>query len=96
MANHIVVLGFRLLPAVFDRAVGPLMKLGGLSRRPLADHAGSVLEPNPKGEAEHGFSGRLGRRTVHTEAISPADAAAAGSAAPAQPKPAQPTPLVGF
>jgi hypothetical protein len=22
MANHIVVLGFRLLPAVFDRAVG--------------------------------------------------------------------------
>jgi hypothetical protein len=66
------------------------MKLGGLSRRPLADHAGSVLEPNPKGEAEHGFSGRLGRRTVHT------DAAAAGSAAQAQPKPAQPTPLVGF
>jgi NAD(P)-dependent dehydrogenase (short-subunit alcohol dehydrogenase family) len=92
IANHIVVLGFRLLPAVFDRAVGPLMKLGGLSRRPLADHAGSVLEPNPKGEAEHGFWGRLGRRTVHTEAISPADDSAAGSASPAQPKPAQPAP----
>ena len=95
MANHIVVLGFRLLPAVFDRAVGPLMKLGGLSRRPLADHAGSVLEPNPKGEAEHGFWGRLGRRTVHTEAISQRRRRRwLRCAGPAETS--QPTPLVGF
>ena len=73
IANPVVVLGFRLLPALFDLAVGPLMKLGGLSRRPITDHAGSVLEPSPKGEAEHGFWGRLGGRTVQTEAISPAD-----------------------
>ena len=88
IANHVVVLGFRLLPALFDLAVGPLMKLGGLSRRPVADHAGSVLEPNPKGEAEHGFWGRLGGRTVQTEAISPADDPASGSAPLSQPKPA--------
>ena len=88
IANHVVVLGYRLLPALFDLAVGPLMKLGGLSRRPVADHAGSVLEPNPKGEAEHGFWGRLGGRTVQTEAISPADDPASGSAPLSQPKPA--------
>jgi hypothetical protein len=68
-----VVLGFRLLPAIFDLAVAPLMKLGGLSRRPLAAYPGTVLEPNPAGEAEHGFWGRLGGRTVQTEAVSPAD-----------------------
>jgi NAD(P)-dependent dehydrogenase (short-subunit alcohol dehydrogenase family) len=92
IANHVVVLGYRLLPALFDLAVGPLMKLGGLSRRPVADHAGSVLEPHPKGEAEHGFWGRLGGRTVQTEAISPADDAASGSAPLSQPTPATPQP----
>ena len=47
IANPIVVLGFRLLPAVFDLAVTPLMKLGGLSRRPLAAYPGTVLRPEP-------------------------------------------------
>ncbi|MEP6562188.1 MAG: SDR family NAD(P)-dependent oxidoreductase [Nakamurella sp.] len=92
VANHIVVLGFRLLPAVFDVAVSPLMKLGGLSRRRLAAYPGTVLAPNPEGEAEHGFWGRLGRRTVQTEAVSPADDPAPGSTSVAQPKPAEPAP----
>lgn len=82
IANPIVVLGFRLLPAVYDLAVGPLMKLGGLSRRPVADHPGSVLEAVPEGEAEHGFWGRLGRRSVTTEAVSPADENAAAAPNP--------------
>lgn len=90
ITNPAVVLGFRLLPAVFDLAVGPLMKLGGLSRRPLGDHTGTVLEPHPEGEAEHGFWGRLGRRTGRTEAVSPADDQ--GSATTLSPKPAQPIP----
>jgi hypothetical protein len=90
IANPVVVLGFRLLPGVFDLAVGPLMKLGGLSRRPVADHAGSVLKPYPAGEAEHGFWGRLGRRSVPTEAVSAADDH--GSTSSAQPIPAEPTP----
>ena len=76
IANHVVVLGFRLFPAVFDRAVGPLMKMFALSRRPVPDHPGSVFTPQPTGEAEHGFWDRIGRRTVTTEAVSPADVAA--------------------
>lgn len=63
IANHVVVLGFRLLPGIFDPAVSPLMKLAGLSRRPVPDHPGSVLEPQPDGEAEHGWWGRFGRRS---------------------------------
>lgn len=90
IANPVVVLGFRWLPAVFDLAVGPLMKRGGLSRRPLADHAGSVLAPNPQGEAEHGFWGRFGRRTVPTGAVSPADEQ--GSTSLVDREPAQPIP----
>ena len=101
IANPLVVLGFRLLPAVFDRAVTPLMKVGGLSRRPLAAYPGTVLEPKPDGEAEHGFWGRFGRRTVQTEAISPADPApadpalvdpASGTNSPTQPRPTAPEP----
>ena len=72
IANHIVVLGFRVFPVVYDIAVGPLMRLAGLSRRPLAAHAGSVLTATPEGEAEHGVWGRFGRRSVSIEAVSPA------------------------
>jgi len=89
IANPVVVLGFRVLPAIFDLAVGPLMKLGGLSRRPLAAYAGAVLAPNPAGEAEHGFWGRFGRRSVETEAVSPADDPAQGSTSLAEPEPAE-------
>jgi hypothetical protein len=60
-----------MFPAVFDRAVGPLMKLAGLSRRQLAAHTGSVLSARPEGEAEHGVWGRFGRRSVSTDAVSP-------------------------
>lgn len=63
VANHVVVLGFRLLPAVFDALVTPLMRLGGLSKRPLPPHSGSVLEPRPAGDAPHGPWAWLGRRT---------------------------------
>ena len=80
IANPVVVLGFRLLPAVFDLAVAPLMKLAGLSRRPVPPHPGNVLTAHPEGEAEHGFWGRFGRRSVSTEAASPADAPIAPSA----------------
>ena len=56
IANHVVVLGFRLLPAVFDALVTPLMRLGGLSKRPLAPHSGSV--------AGTATGGRRGARAV--------------------------------
>ncbi|WP_420121920.1 SDR family NAD(P)-dependent oxidoreductase [Nakamurella sp.] len=77
LANHVVVLGFRLLPAVYDAAVGPLMSVFGLSRRPTPDHPGTVLAARPAGEAARGWWDRWGRRTVPTTAVSPAAGATA-------------------
>jgi NAD(P)-dependent dehydrogenase (short-subunit alcohol dehydrogenase family) len=54
LANGPRVLGFRLLPGVFDHIVTPLMRLGGLSRGKVAATPGNVLEPQPAGEATHG------------------------------------------
>ena len=62
IANPIVVLGFRLLPAVFDVLVGPLMSVGGLSRRAVPTGPGSVLEPEPDLARLHGPWTWLGRR----------------------------------
>jgi NAD(P)-dependent dehydrogenase (short-subunit alcohol dehydrogenase family) len=42
-ANPVIALGFHLLPRVYDVLVGPLMKVAGLSRRPVADHPGNVF-----------------------------------------------------
>ena len=58
LANQVVVAGFRLLPAVFDVLVTPLMKAGGLSRDEAVDSPGNVLTATPEGEAVHGRWGR--------------------------------------
>jgi NAD(P)-dependent dehydrogenase (short-subunit alcohol dehydrogenase family) len=58
VANHLVVTGFRLAPAVFDRIVTPLMRAGGLSRGAAQNAPGNVLSPQPAGEALHGRWGR--------------------------------------
>ena len=58
VANPVVILGFRALPAVFDALVLPLMRLGGLSRRPVEAHDGNVFAPRPAGDATHGRWGR--------------------------------------
>lgn len=58
--NGVVVAGFRLLPAVFDVLVTPLMRLSGLGREEVANSPGNVLSPTPEGEAVHGrWSRRL-------------------------------------
>ena len=49
-ANPLMVLGSRLLPGVFDRAVGPLMSLLGQSRVRVGPTSGNVFEPRPEGE----------------------------------------------
>lgn len=54
LANPVMVLGFRLLPAVFDVLVTPLMRLAGQSRRTVPDNPGNVLEPIAEGQAVHG------------------------------------------
>ncbi|WP_202879780.1 SDR family NAD(P)-dependent oxidoreductase [Ornithinimicrobium pratense] len=58
LANHVVVGGFRLSPAVYDLLVTSLMKTGGLSRGEVPNSPGNVLAPLPLGEAVHGRWGR--------------------------------------
>jgi short-subunit dehydrogenase len=76
VANHVVVTGFRVLPAVFDLLVTPLMKAGGLSRGRTADGPGNVLTPTPAGEGVHGRWGRHWLRPL----TAAAGLAAAGAA----------------
>jgi len=65
VANPFVVLGFRLLPAAFDRMVTPLMRLGGLGRDAVPVTPGNVLHPSPGGEAvSGGWKHRSSRRNA--------------------------------
>ncbi|MDX6317250.1 MAG: hypothetical protein QOD35_650 [Nocardioidaceae bacterium] len=64
LPNHLAVLGFRAMPALYDALVTPLMRVGGLSKRPIGAHTGNVFEPQAAGNAVHGYWGRLGLRTV--------------------------------
>ncbi len=64
IANPVVVLGFRTLPAVYDRLVVPLMRVGGLSKAPVEVNDGNVFDPVPAGEATHGEWGRHWLRPV--------------------------------
>ncbi|MGC4869605.1 SDR family NAD(P)-dependent oxidoreductase [Micromonospora sp. DT53] len=52
--NVVLRAGFTVLPGVYDVLVGPLMRLAGLSGRPVAANDGSVFAPNPAGEAVRG------------------------------------------
>ena len=52
-ANRLMVFGATVTPRLFDAIVGPMMRVLGLSRTPVAPHAGNVLSPTPEGEAVH-------------------------------------------
>lgn len=52
--NVVLRAGFTVLPGVYDMLVGPLMRVAGLSGRPVAAQDGSVFTPNPAGEAVRG------------------------------------------
>ncbi|MEU0530625.1 SDR family NAD(P)-dependent oxidoreductase [Amycolatopsis tolypomycina] len=52
--NPLVISGFRLLPRLYDRLVGPLLKLAVLTRTRWAPTAGTVHHPAPAGERIHG------------------------------------------
>lgn len=54
LANGVMVAGFRLLPAVFDAAVGPMMRLLGQGRESVEPHPGNVFEPVAALEAVRG------------------------------------------
>ena len=52
--EQVTVAGFRFLPPVYDRLVGPLMSLVGTSRTRRPPTPGNVLEPRDDGHAVHG------------------------------------------
>lgn len=54
MANWAAAFGFRVLPAVYDALVLPLMRLTGISRREVPPNPGNVVRPNPGLEAPTG------------------------------------------
>ncbi|MGI8880592.1 MAG: SDR family NAD(P)-dependent oxidoreductase [Jatrophihabitans sp.] len=54
LANPLIVLGFRLFPAIFDALVTPLLHLVSLTRKPTDATTGNVFEPRQSGDAEHG------------------------------------------
>lgn len=62
LANPVIVFGYRVLPAVYDAVVMPLMTIGGLSRRRVPPTPGSVLVPRPVLDAVRGSWSRWGRR----------------------------------
>lgn len=52
--NWVMVTGFRMLPAVYDVMVGPMMRLLGQGRPGLAAGPGNVFDAVPDKEAVHG------------------------------------------
>lgn len=76
IANPVVLLGFRALPAVYDALVAPLMRVGGLDRREIAPHDGNVFAPQPAGDATHGRWGRHWLRPAGAATVGALGAAA--------------------
>jgi NAD(P)-dependent dehydrogenase (short-subunit alcohol dehydrogenase family) len=54
VANPLVVAGFRLLPAVYDALVGPLMKLGATARDSVPPTEGNLYRSAPETNATRG------------------------------------------
>ncbi|MBA2465655.1 MAG: SDR family NAD(P)-dependent oxidoreductase [Nocardioidaceae bacterium] len=54
LSNAVTVIGFRVLPGVFDLLVTPLMRFFGQGRESIEPHPGNVFEPVPAREAVHG------------------------------------------
>lgn len=52
--NPVIIMGFRLLPFVYDRLVGPLFRIAALTRRHEAPTAGNVHKPAPDAERVFG------------------------------------------
>ena len=54
VGNPLIIAGYRLVPFVYDRIVGRLFTLGGLTRRSTAPNPGNVMDPYPELEQLHG------------------------------------------
>lgn len=64
LTNGFVRFGFTALPPVYDALVGPLMRLGGLSREKVDAHDGNVFGPRSAGYRARGGWGRHWLRTA--------------------------------
>jgi NAD(P)-dependent dehydrogenase (short-subunit alcohol dehydrogenase family) len=53
-SNPLVISGFRLLPWVYDRLVGPLFRIAALGRTAIPAHPGNVASPVADQERLHG------------------------------------------
>jgi len=60
-ANRLIEFGFTVLPPVYDALVGPLMRLGGLSRTAVGPRTGNVFAHERRTE---GGPGRWSRATI--------------------------------
>ena len=60
IANPVVMLGFRLLPAVYDAVVAPLMRVGGMSLTAVEQGVGNVFDARPDGDAPQAKWDRIG------------------------------------
>jgi short-subunit dehydrogenase len=52
--NPVIITGFRFLPFVYDRIVGPLFRVGALTRKEQGPTSGNVLSPQADEERVHG------------------------------------------
>lgn len=52
--NPLIITGFRLAPWIYDRLVGPLFALTGLTHNRLPATSGNVSTPTPDAERTHG------------------------------------------
>jgi NAD(P)-dependent dehydrogenase (short-subunit alcohol dehydrogenase family) len=60
IANRVIVLAFRVVPALYAVVMSRLMRWFGQSRERIGPQPGNVFEARPAGEAEHGHWGRAG------------------------------------
>jgi hypothetical protein len=70
--NPLIRLGFSMVPTVYDALVGPLMRLGGLSRERAEANSGNVLAPLPALAATSASWGRQWLRPVAASAAAAA------------------------
>ncbi|MDG4826493.1 SDR family NAD(P)-dependent oxidoreductase [Asanoa sp. WMMD1127] len=86
LANRFVRLGFATMPPVYDVLVGPLMRLGGLSRDPVDANTGNVFAPLAAIEDTAARWGRHWLRPAGAAAAILAATAAAGVVARRRPR----------
>ena len=53
-ANPVIIIGFRLLPFVYDRLVGPLFRVLALTRKKEPPNPGDVTTPHPEADRRFG------------------------------------------